>query len=76
MVLSLRTHLSRLAKDPRVAIAAIVLLTAGASLLATQIGGYFVFILAMMAINLCVGVGLNILLGLSGQISFGHVGFS
>ncbi|MEL7470161.1 MAG: branched-chain amino acid ABC transporter ATP-binding protein/permease [Pseudomonadota bacterium] len=75
MILSLRSRLSRMVKDPRVAIATIALLTLVSIILATQIGGYFVFILALMAINLCVGVGLNILLGLSGQISFGHVGF-
>ncbi|MEL6997436.1 MAG: branched-chain amino acid ABC transporter ATP-binding protein/permease [Pseudomonadota bacterium] len=75
MILSLRARLSRMVKDPRVAIATIALLTLVSIILATQIGGYFVFILALMAINLCVGVGLNILLGLSGQISFGHVGF-
>ncbi|MEM8595403.1 MAG: branched-chain amino acid ABC transporter ATP-binding protein/permease, partial [Pseudomonadota bacterium] len=42
---------------------------------ATELGGYFVFILALAAINLIVGVGLNILFGLCGQISFGHIGF-
>lgn len=67
--------LSRLVRDPRVAIGVVLLLTLSTSFLATQVGGYFVFILALVAINLCVGIGLNILLGLSGQISFGHVGF-
>ncbi|MEM8622050.1 MAG: branched-chain amino acid ABC transporter ATP-binding protein/permease [Pseudomonadota bacterium] len=42
---------------------------------ATELGGYLVFILALAAINLIVGVGLNILFGLCGQISFGHIGF-
>jgi len=37
--------------------------------------GYTSFILATAALNVIVGVGLNILLGMSGQISFGHVGF-
>ncbi len=72
---SFRTSISRLVKDPRAALATIALITGLGILAATQVGGYFVFILAMMAINLCIGVGLNILLGLSGQISFGHVGF-
>lgn len=39
------------------------------------IEGYFSFILALVAMNIMVGVGLNILLGLSGQVSFGHIGF-
>ncbi|MEM8794430.1 MAG: branched-chain amino acid ABC transporter ATP-binding protein/permease [Pseudomonadota bacterium] len=39
------------------------------------IDGYFSFILALVAMNVMVGVGLNVLLGLSGQVSFGHVGF-
>ena len=75
MAIALRTPLSGWVKDPRIALASIAMLTVMSAILATQIGGYFVFILAMMAINLCVAVGLNILLGLSGQISFGHVGF-
>lgn len=33
------------------------------------------FIIAMAAMTIVVCVGLNILLGLSGQVSFGHVGF-
>jgi branched-chain amino acid transport system ATP-binding protein len=59
------------------------LLSIGSILIATLVGviltrnvdSYFSFILAMVAMNILVGVGLNILLGLSGQISFGHVGF-
>ena len=43
--------------------------------LTLSVDGYFSFILAMVAMNIMVGVGLNILLGLSGQVSFGHVGF-
>ncbi len=38
-------------------------------------GNYATFVLAMVAVNVIVGVGLNILVGLSGQMSFGHVGF-
>ncbi len=37
--------------------------------------GYTHFILALVALTTVVGVGLNILLGLSGQVSLGHVGF-
>jgi branched-chain amino acid transport system ATP-binding protein len=37
--------------------------------------GYTHFILALVALTTIVGVGLNVLLGLAGQISLGHVGF-
>ena len=37
--------------------------------------GYYVFVMATMALTAIVGIGLNILLGLAGQVSFGHVGF-
>ena len=40
-----------------------------------SLNSYYVFVLANVALITIVGVGLNILLGLSGQISFGHVGF-
>ena len=33
------------------------------------------FILALVALTAVVGVGLNVLLGLTGQVSLGHVGF-
>ena len=36
---------------------------------------YYVFILALMALTAITGIGLNVLLGLTGQVSFGHVGF-
>ncbi|MFZ5693060.1 MAG: ATP-binding cassette domain-containing protein [Pseudomonadota bacterium] len=37
--------------------------------------GYWHFVLALVALTAIVGVGLNILLGLTGQVSLGHVGF-
>src|SRR6185312_4867599 len=37
--------------------------------------GYQIYILALVGLTTIVGVGLNILLVLSGQISLGHVGF-
>ena len=37
--------------------------------------GYTPFVLALVALTAIVGVGLNILVGLAGQISIGHVGF-
>lgn len=43
--------------------------------LAMNVNGYYVFVLANVALLAMVGIGLNVLLGLSGQVSFGHVGF-
>src|SRR5206468_3066050 len=37
--------------------------------------GYTPFVLALVALTTVVGVGLNILVGLSGQFSIGHIGF-
>jgi branched-chain amino acid transport system ATP-binding protein len=37
--------------------------------------GYQVYIISLVGLSAIVGIGLNILLGLSGQISLGHVGF-
>jgi ABC-type branched-subunit amino acid transport system ATPase component/ABC-type branched-subunit amino acid transport system permease subunit len=50
-------------------------LTAIAALYAAKAEGYAPFVLAMVALTAIVGVGLNILVGLTGQISLGHVGF-
>ena len=52
-----------------------VLLLAATLALATQLNGYYVFVLANVALLAIVGVGMNVLLGLTGQVSFGHVGF-
>ncbi len=54
---------------------AIVAVTAAAVALAFKSEGYTHFILALVAMTTVVGVGLNVLLGLSGQVSLGHVGF-
>ncbi|GAB3498659.1 branched-chain amino acid ABC transporter ATP-binding protein/permease [Curvibacter fontanus] len=43
--------------------------------LALTLNGYWVFVLAQVALLTLVGVGLNVLVGLTGQVSFGHVGF-
>ncbi|MDB5643170.1 MAG: transporter [Hyphomicrobiales bacterium] len=43
--------------------------------LALRVNGYYVFVLANVALLALVGAGMNVLIGLSGQISFGHVGF-
>src|SRR5690606_39193204 len=37
--------------------------------------GYHVYIISLVGLTAIVGIGLNILLGLTGQISLGHVGF-
>jgi ABC-type branched-subunit amino acid transport system ATPase component/ABC-type branched-subunit amino acid transport system permease subunit len=54
---------------------AIVALTGAALLVAARSDGYTPFVLALVALTTVVGVGLNILVGLTGQISLGHVGF-
>jgi len=36
---------------------------------------YYVFVMATLALTAVAGIGLNVLLGLTGQVSFGHVGF-
>jgi branched-chain amino acid transport system ATP-binding protein len=54
---------------------AILALTAAAAAYAAIADGYGPFILALVALTTVVGVGLNILVGLTGQISLGHVGF-
>lgn len=54
---------------------AILALTGAAAFYAATVDGYAPFILALVALATLVGVGLNILVGLTGQISLGHVGF-
>ncbi|MCD0504262.1 branched-chain amino acid ABC transporter ATP-binding protein/permease [Bordetella petrii] len=43
--------------------------------MAFTLNSYYVFVLANIALIAIVGIGLNVLLGLTGQMSFGHVGF-
>jgi ABC-type branched-subunit amino acid transport system ATPase component/ABC-type branched-subunit amino acid transport system permease subunit len=47
----------------------------GVGLLIVRGDGYQCYVIAMVGLTAIVGVGLNILLGLSGQISLGHVAF-
>ncbi|MGE0845268.1 MAG: ATP-binding cassette domain-containing protein [Flavobacteriaceae bacterium] len=54
---------------------AIFALTAVCAFAAFSFGGYFAFVAALIALTTVVGVGLNFLVGLTGQISLGHVGF-
>jgi branched-chain amino acid transport system ATP-binding protein len=60
--------------SPRLAgiVAGLALLAGVASYFAN---GYQQYVIAMVAITAIVGVGLNVLLGLAGQLSLGHVGF-
>jgi ABC-type branched-subunit amino acid transport system ATPase component/ABC-type branched-subunit amino acid transport system permease subunit len=51
------------------------LVLAGGLALAGSVNGYYVFVLANVALLAIVGIGMNVLLGLTGQVSFGHVGF-
>src|SRR5262245_7234113 len=54
----------------------IILVLTGASIAAVfWLEGYAHFIMALVALTAVVGVGLNVLLGLAGQVSLGHVGF-
>jgi branched-chain amino acid transport system ATP-binding protein len=48
---------------------------AAAFLFTWKANSYYVFIMATLALTAIAGIGLNILLGLTGQVSFGHVGF-
>src|SRR3954463_5170698 len=56
-------------------IAAAVLVLALLAAAVASADGYQIFIIAMVGLTAIVGIGLNVLLGLTGQISFGHVAF-
>ena len=60
----------KLLRDP-----ILVALVAGASIYAAIANQYYLFLLTTGALTVIVGVGLNVLIGLTGQVSFGHVGF-
>jgi ABC-type branched-subunit amino acid transport system ATPase component/ABC-type branched-subunit amino acid transport system permease subunit len=57
---------------PAIALAACF---AGAIAFTATANSYYVFVLGTLALTAIVGIGLNVLIGLTGQISFGHVGF-
>jgi ABC-type branched-subunit amino acid transport system ATPase component/ABC-type branched-subunit amino acid transport system permease subunit len=59
----------------RAAIPCAVLIAVLGLVLAATLNSYYVFVLANVALIAIVGIGLNVLLGLTGQVSFGHVGF-
>jgi len=55
---------------------AALLVAFAAAIAFTAMGNsYYVFIMATLGLTALVGIGLNVLLGLTGQVSFGHVGF-
>jgi branched-chain amino acid transport system ATP-binding protein/branched-chain amino acid transport system permease protein len=60
---------------PSIETLAIVVTAAAAIGIALASESYTQFVLALVALTTIVGVGLNVLLGLSGQVSLGHVGF-
>jgi ABC-type branched-subunit amino acid transport system ATPase component/ABC-type branched-subunit amino acid transport system permease subunit len=57
---------------PAVAFGAAFALAAAFAVMANS---YYVFVIGTVAITAIVGIGLNVLLGLTGQVSLGHVGF-
>ncbi len=60
---------------PSLVTVVIILLTAAGVGMVSISEGYTHFIIALVALTTVVGVGLNVLLGLAGQVSLGHVGF-
>jgi len=71
------THTVRFARatSKHALYAAIVALALAAGIASYFANGYQQYVIAMVAITAIVGVGLNVLLGLAGQLSLGHVGF-
>ena len=59
----------------RAQLASALVVLALACWLALTLNSYYVFVIATIALTAIVGIGLNVLLGLTGQVSFGHVGF-
>jgi len=55
--------------------AVLVLAFVAAAVFTSIANSYYVFVMATLALTAIVGIGLNVLVGLTGQVSFGHVGF-
>ncbi|HUQ75150.1 MAG TPA: branched-chain amino acid ABC transporter ATP-binding protein/permease, partial [Burkholderiales bacterium] len=56
--------------------AALLIAAFAAAIAFTAVGNsYYVFVMATLALTAVAGIGLNVLLGLTGQVTFGHVGF-
>ncbi|HWK86297.1 MAG TPA: ATP-binding cassette domain-containing protein [Xanthobacteraceae bacterium] len=66
---------SSLVSSSTAMLAAILLIVASGVAFVLTGGSYFTFVIAIVALTTIVGVGLNVLVGLTGQISLGHVGF-
>ena len=64
------TQVMKLFRDP-----VLIAVVAAAAIYAAFANQYYLFLLTTGALTVIVGVGLNVLLGLTGQVSFGHVGF-
>ncbi|MDM0043518.1 branched-chain amino acid ABC transporter ATP-binding protein/permease [Variovorax dokdonensis] len=71
----LRTSPVRLGLGTAAQIGCVLALLAAGLAAAGTVNGYYVFVLANVALFAIVGIGLNVLQGLTGQVSFGHVGF-
>jgi branched-chain amino acid transport system ATP-binding protein len=63
------------ARLPSIETLGIIALAIAAIAIAMVSESYTHFVLALVALTTIVGIGLNVLLGLSGQVSLGHVGF-
>jgi branched-chain amino acid transport system ATP-binding protein/branched-chain amino acid transport system permease protein len=61
--------------ERRATVLSVLAATAAGLCVALLGGGYTLFVLALVALATIVGVGLNVLVGLTGQVSIGHVGF-
>ena len=70
-----RYNVTRARPLPSIETLAIIAFAAGGIAVALTSESYTHFVLALVALTTIVGVGLNVLLGLSGQVSLGHVGF-
>ncbi|MBU2322897.1 MAG: branched-chain amino acid ABC transporter permease, partial [Gammaproteobacteria bacterium] len=62
-------------KNTLFAPASLALLTLACTAMALLLDSYSLLVFTFCALAVVVGVGLNILIGLSGQISFGHIAF-
>src|SRR5690606_5174489 len=62
-------------KTSLLAPAGIALLAVIGTVLSLSLDSYSLLVFSFFALTVVVGVGLNILIGLSGQISFGHIAF-
>jgi branched-chain amino acid transport system ATP-binding protein len=59
----------------RAGVIVVVALIAGVCLFIARANGYWLYVIALVGLTTIVGVGLNVLLGMSGQISLGHAAF-